>query len=321
MAPYVRRQLQHLLVRWSPVPDLLWSKGTAARCDCSGPPWYRFRGTESLQREDFFARHYADAHGLVWVRLSSGSRLGRPCDLDSFARSVLPRLRRAIVLVTTDGDTGVPGDLNAATAAALLDSPHVVAWYTQNHDGTRHEKLRPFPIGLDLHTDRGLHTPAALLRELRRIRDGRSPIDAQPLTAFCDTHLTPRSLDRRIIAEVLAGTDHVVFLDRRIPQFDVWRRYAEHPFVLSPMGEGLDCHRTWEALLLGSIVVTRRSSIDPLFDGLAVWSLDDWREVLDVHELARRRERLAPLTDLDHVWSRLRTSVWIDRIRAETGRT
>ena len=31
--------------------------------------------------------------------------------------------------------------------------------------------------------------------------------------------------------------------------------YGTHRFVLSPPGHGLDCHRTWEAILLGAIPI------------------------------------------------------------------
>jgi len=36
-----------------------------------------------------------------------------------------------------------------------------------------------------------------------------------------------------------------------------WQRMAEYAFVYSPIGRGFDCHRTWEALVLGCIVVVQ----------------------------------------------------------------
>lgn len=56
-------------------------------------------------------------------------------------------------------------------------------------------------------------------------------------------------------------------------------------FVLSPEGNGMDCHRTWEALLLGNIPVVRRNPLVGLYDGLPVLVVDDWADVT--------RERLA----------------------------
>jgi len=53
-------------------------------------------------------------------------------------------------------------------------------------------------------------------------------------------------------------------------------------FVLSPPGNGLDCHRTWEALYLGSVPVVRREMLDASFiDSLPIYVLDDWEEVFE----------------------------------------
>jgi hypothetical protein len=54
---------------------------------------------------------------------------------------------------------------------------------------------------------------------------------------------------------------------------------AEHAFVLSPHGNGLDCHRTWEALALGCIPIVKSSGLDPLFENLPVWIVHEWSEV------------------------------------------
>ena len=36
-----------------------------------------------------------------------------------------------------------------------------------------------------------------------------------------------------------------------------WLQHAHFAFVASPSGNGLDCHRTWEALLLRSIPIVK----------------------------------------------------------------
>ena len=49
--------------------------------------------------------------------------------------------------------------------------------------------------------------------------------------------------------------------------------------MLSPHGMGLDCHRTWEALALGHIVLVPSSSLDGMYSGLPVIALHDWNEI------------------------------------------
>jgi hypothetical protein len=48
-------------------------------------------------------------------------------------------------------------------------------------------------------------------------------------------------------------------------------------FVLSPQGNGLDCHRTWEALYLGAIPVVTAGTLDQnLIQGLPILEVTDW---------------------------------------------
>ena len=47
-------------------------------------------------------------------------------------------------------------------------------------------------------------------------------------------------------------------------------------FVISPPGNGIDCHRTWESLILGNIVLLQSSPLDPLFEDLPVVIIKDF---------------------------------------------
>jgi hypothetical protein len=80
---------------------------------------------------------------LVWVRGSW---------LPSFVERVLPRIRGHFVLVTGDTPSSLPSSAPTA-AAALLESPYMLHWYTQNYDGTAGpSRVSPIPVGIDLHT-------------------------------------------------------------------------------------------------------------------------------------------------------------------------
>ena len=42
---------------------------------------------------------------------------------------------------------------------------------------------------------------------------------------------------------------------------DAWKAMTQSMFTLSPLGNGYDCHRSWEAWILGSIVIIPKSPI------------------------------------------------------------
>lgn len=302
-----------------PVP-WLWSKGVSRFCDVNGAEGYWRAPTESLAEGTMFRERYGGAHGLVWVRLGTRSRAGLEADLDRFVAFALPSIREPFVLVTTDGDVSVPSELRPSTVAALLASPFLVAWYTQNADGAGAPRIAPFPIGLDLHTPRPFSSPAALVADLRRLAESRPALSTQPLKIFADIDLNRNSPDRIEAARLLADCDHVQFQHRRVSQRAIWRRYASFPFVLSLAGSGLDCHRTWEALYLGSIVVTKTSPLDTLFEGLPVVIVEDLAELRDLSRLPAWLERFAPLAEPARVWRRLDAAAWVARIRTHLPR-
>jgi hypothetical protein len=56
--------------------------------------------------------------------------------------------------------------------------------------------------------------------------------------------------------------------------------YKKSLFVISPPGNGFDCHRTWEAIYSGAIPIVLRSKIDQeLIKNLPILALNDYSEI------------------------------------------
>jgi hypothetical protein len=49
-----------------------------------------------------------------------------------------------------------------------------------------------------------------------------------------------------------------------------------HKFCVSPPGRGIDAHRTWEALMVGTIPICISSSLDEIYEKLPVIVVDDY---------------------------------------------
>jgi hypothetical protein len=80
---------------------------------------------------------------------------------------------------------------------------------------------------------------------------------------------------------------------------------VRYKYVLSPHGNGLDCHRTWEALALGCIPIVKTSPLDPLFDGLPVLIVQDWSHIT--------KQLLAE--NITGSMEKLSMEYWIDKIK------
>ena len=188
------------------------------------------------------------------------------------------------MLITTDGDSAIPTTLLPDTTERICKCPFVTAWYTQNYDDDGSNlKIRPYPIGLDLHT-----TCKDMLTDADGIatRLAQTTVPSKKMKIFCD--FTESSHDRfggqrKLLLQLLKSSSNAVTLSTRVSRPDVWKMYAQHEFVVSPPGNGLDCHRTWEVLVLGSVPVLMSSKLDVIFSDLPVIILHDWNEIQEAN--------------------------------------
>jgi hypothetical protein len=86
----------------------------------------------------------------------------------------------------------------------------------------------------------------------------------------------------------------------------------KHRFLISPPGNGLDTHSTWEALLAGCIPILPKSALDPIFEDLPVWLVENWEDVTDENVNKKVEELTAP--DKKYKWGKLFVHYWEQEI-------
>ena len=298
-------------------PNMLWSRGWYGVTDVAGDGSIFYRA-QRTQRRQTNLRSLIGREGVIWLRLGSSAwHKGKPSDVITFAEQVVGRLGGSYVLVTTDGDISVPGELPGEVVSSILGDKNLKAWFTQNYDGSlRHAKLRPIPCGLDLHTRQGGRSirPSRKASWLNSaIREKKSFSDRVD-RIWSDVHFksnpgrhgNPRGA---IQAPIFSGqlSDTVDAPSRRLSHQEVWACYGSYRFVLSLPGAGLEAHRTWEALALGAIVITVHTSLDPLLNPYKVIFIDqserDWWEKLgDRTWLTTAGKVAAESKELDLSW-------------------
>lgn len=309
---------------------LVWNKGIAARCDWripdefpadrgfagalepvghSGPPYL----LENLIADPESYRATKDGD-TVWVKFSW---------LKSFLHQVLPRVRTKFILVTADSDVGAPLPI-MAESLQILEYPNMLHWYAQNCDGPGlMRRMSPIPIGIDFHTiseqpfwGEDKSSPEDQERILKFVAKGFRPARARTHKVYVDfawqsanTYLSGKR--QRILRQILTN-DCFVFQSKALPRTQVWRKWGEYAFVLSPPGRGLDCHRTWEALACGNIVLAQSSPLDCLFEDLPVIPIKDWSQITE-KSLEMWLERY-PGCDINE--KKLKSDYWVAKMKA-----
>lgn len=67
-------------------------------------------------------------------------------------------------------------------------------------------------------------------------------------------------------------------MSEKLPFKDYLTELAKSYFVISPNGNGIDCHKTWEALYLKTIpIVTKSINID-YYKNYPILIIENWRD-------------------------------------------
>lgn len=206
--------------------------------------------------------------------------------LVNFSQNFLPYITVDFVLVSGDSDVPInEALLHHPGIRTLIEHKHLLAWFAQNL-ATKHPKLQSLPIGLDYHTmweHPGLWgisavSPIAQENSLLNTYAASPEFNQRYLAGYCNWHFAIHRGDRQECHEKIDKT--VSFFEpTAVPRNSNWLRQAECMFVVSPEGAGLDCHRTWESLLLGNIPIVKRNALSDLFNNLPVFIVEEWQEV------------------------------------------
>jgi hypothetical protein len=270
----------------------LWSKRALNLSD------YNMLPTEEISSQNIIAEQIINNKEILWIRNSIYNSTIHT-DLNHLG-NLLHLIKEPIILITSDGYRPVPSTYDANLVKKILSSPKIKKWYTQNYDkSVIHPKLDFYPIGLDMHTPHTLGSKTFQIseyfksnRELRLekfnyyLKTREKYKDLKKNKIYCDSHLSITHPRREEMYNILKNNMFIDFQSAKVHYLDVLEKYAQYKFVLSPRGKGLDCHRTWEAFLLGAIVITESSSLDDMYikNDLPVIILKNFEELNNITE-------------------------------------
>ena len=274
------------------------------------------RNSAPVSSNDYIDPHILDRH-------YSGDSIYVCTDaLLNFSLNVIEKIQHPFTLVTGDSDTPINNNLIQHEAIKkILDHPHLVNWYAQNMVAD-HPKLHQMPIGMDYHTmwERpgtwGLaqQSPFAQERVLMNTLAQAPDFADRFFAGYCNWHF---AIDRGDRQECLGKIDKTISLIERnhLPRISSWQRQAECMFVISPEGAGIDCHRTWEAILLGCVPVVKKNKFSSLFHRLPVVMLNDWSEFNSTHMI----QQVDRLKNEKFNFNPMFLRYWDERINGKTG--
>jgi hypothetical protein len=229
-------------------------------------------------------------YNIDWSNLIEGSKVYICSSAIPSFNSIIERIPCKFILVTGDCDECCATDLfqSESDFQLFIENPKIIHWFSQNLV-TSHPKMTKIPIGLDYHTmtssDMWGKSISSLEQEsiLIKMRNSALPFSERRPIIYSNFHFniyTKYATDRRdAISQIPQNL--IYYEPNKINRYDTWVNQTEFAFVASPHGNGLDCHRTWEALCLGCIVIVKTSPLDELYKDLPVLIVKEWENITE----------------------------------------
>lgn len=174
--------------------------------------------------------------------------------LPDFFIKVYPLIKTPFYLLTGSSDYEID-----SRYTGYLNENKIIMWGGFNIT-IEHKKIFKIPIAFEEN-----ELPGGNQALLTKLYDNKlsftNKINKVLITSLGNTHHS-----RNNIISIFHNKDFCVRLNNRLSFEDFMNTISKYKFVLSPRGNGVDTHRFWEILLMGSIPIVESSGLDSLYD-------------------------------------------------------
>jgi len=177
--------------------------------------------------------------------------------------------------------------------------PNIENWYTQNLMFD-HPKLKPIPIGIANpkwshgNQSRFSEIISEKHQKINKVYVNFNVATNPPARHDCLSKISDQYplQNKQNYPNASLIQDHDSFVEST--QKDYLREMAKSYFAVSPVGNGVDCHKTWEALYMKSVpIVTRWHGVEKFKDlGIPLLIIDDWSDLRDINLSSELYEKL-----------------------------
>jgi len=179
-------------------------------------------------------------------------------------------IQQPFVLISHNSDASAPNE-----HIVHLSNPKILKWFASNPSINNHSKLSPIPIGLA--NTRWTH--GNLDKVAYAFKNHRKPWFQRTTLLYVNFDMETNKNERNKSVSQALKIENVKIIKERISFQNYLENTGNAKFILSPPGGGIDCHRTWEALIMGAVPIIFTSTLDPLFAKTKTIIIDDWSKL------------------------------------------
>ena len=234
------------------------------------------------------------------------------------------------ILVSGDSDDTCPEDLfeNENSFKKFIENDNLIHWYSQNCTLLSHPKLTQIPIGLAYHhgyNEDIVSEAAKIISPMKQEAfiektNKHIPFWKRELKCYINFNFEKNYMYSKFgydrYEALTKLPKNLIFSEKEeVSRNESWMKQSKYTFVVSPLGNGLDCHRTWEALVLGCIPIVKTSGLDSLYEDLPVLIIEDWNDVTEKLLLKIVKDFKIKHEKGLYNYDRITLEYWIDKIK------
>lgn len=155
----------------------------------------------------------------------------------------------------------------------FLEDNKIIAWFSIDPYYLSLPKFYPLPLGVWQSKSQKIYTRKSHFNKLF------SKLRYKHKNKLIYTNFSFKTYEKRDLVKDILKKKHLYKQTYRKNFEDYIIEMSNYKFTASPRGAGIDCYRTWEALLVGSIPIVLSSSLDPLYEDLPVLIIQDWNQL------------------------------------------
>ena len=206
-------------------------------------------------------------------------------DYKYFIDNELPKLNKKVSLVITDHPFRSL-DASVYNYKNFLNNKMIKNVYAEDWIDKEHPKLVILPIGVE--------SKASVLNSKEKEKDmiiiskRQKKLKDKPLKIMCNSHFSkytnPKSgsyNQRQEVVDKLKNNKLKNFWKNKTNRLKTWKLHDNYSFELCPEGNGLDTHRFYEALLLNTIPIVKRNSLESMYVKFPCVIVDNWNEITE----------------------------------------
>lgn len=183
--------------------------------------------------------------------------------LNNFFDKYYNFLQEETILISHNSDLGIHENM-----LKYLEGNKIKKWYCQNRE-TSHPKLFSIPIGLA--NSQWPHGNQNLISEIKNKNNKKE------FLIYKNFDINTNSYERNICNTIT--TRNGIPLSPSLSMSSYWETISKSVFVISPPGNGIDCHRIWESLYLRCVPVVKANESFFQFAHLPILFVKSWEEV------------------------------------------